>query len=74
MRFILISFDLIWFIVADVECGQQKIRSGKVVNGLDAQVGEFPWMVSLNLRGEHFCGGTLIGAQWVMTAAHCVLK
>ena len=50
------------------------MRSGKVVNGLNAQVGEYPWMVSLKLRGEHFCGGTLISAKWIMTAAHCVLK
>ena len=50
------------------------MRSGKVVNGLNAQVGEYPWMVSLKLRGEHFCGGTLISAEWIMTAAHCVLK
>ena len=30
-------------IVADVDCGISKFRNGRIVNGIDAMEGEFPW-------------------------------
>jgi secreted trypsin-like serine protease len=32
----------------------------------------YSWMVSLQSNGSHFCGGTLVKANWVVTAKHCV--
>lgn len=42
-----------------------------IVGGVEATVGEFPYMVSLQ-NSSHFCGGSLIAPTWVLTAAHCV--
>jgi hypothetical protein len=35
------SFYLV--LVADVDCGISKFRNGRIVNGIDAVEGEFPW-------------------------------
>merc|ERR1711890_98368 len=52
-------------------CGQ-KGSGSRIINGVDAGHGEFPWQISLRFsRYGHICGGTLIGKQYVLCAAHC---
>ncbi|KAB5586478.1 hypothetical protein PHYPO_G00002140 [Pangasianodon hypophthalmus] len=54
-------------------------QSGKVVGGSNAQPNKWKWQISLQFdswnSGDfgHICGGTLISADCVMTAAHCIL-
>ncbi|KAM6287663.1 trypsin I-P1-like [Spheniscus humboldti] len=42
----------------------------KIVGGYTCAENSVPYQVSLN-SGYHFCGGSLINSQWVLSAAHC---
>ncbi|KAG8429710.1 hypothetical protein GDO86_019410 [Hymenochirus boettgeri] len=42
----------------------------KIVGGFTCTKNSVPYQVSLN-AGYHFCGGSLVHPQWVVSAAHC---
>lgn len=49
----------------------EEVQASQIVGGTAATLGEFPYMVSLSQSGSHFCGGVLLNANTVLTAAHC---
>ncbi|PNP76503.1 hypothetical protein FNYG_09922 [Fusarium nygamai] len=43
-----------------------------IVGGTSASTGDFPFIVSISRNGGPWCGGSLLNANTVLTAAHCV--
>uniref|UniRef100_A0A672Q4R1 Peptidase S1 domain-containing protein n=1 Tax=Sinocyclocheilus grahami TaxID=75366 RepID=A0A672Q4R1_SINGR len=56
-----------------IVCGQAPLNT-RIVGGVNTPDGSWPWQVSMHspLYGGHFCGGSLINNEWVLTAAHCL--
>ncbi|CAN9506566.1 unnamed protein product [Ophioblennius macclurei] len=68
------------FVGAAYGCGTPSIEPqvtgyARIVNGEEAVPHSWPWQVSLQQsNGFHFCGGSLINENWVVTAAHCNVR
>uniref|UniRef100_K7GGY7 Ovochymase 1 n=1 Tax=Pelodiscus sinensis TaxID=13735 RepID=K7GGY7_PELSI len=59
----------------DLENHKSFLQTGffsRIVGGRNSEAGDQPWQVSLKLGRSHFCGGSLIQEDVVVTAAHCV--
>lgn len=47
------------------------LQESRIINGVDANPTRYPYTVSLQDGSFHFCGGSLIAPDLVLSAAHC---
>lgn len=45
----------------------------EIVGGSDVDIADYPWQISLqSTSGSHYCGGSILDQEWILTAQHCV--
>jgi len=79
------SHNRLSFLRADFQdgstCGTRSVtfeppRNGRIVNGVDAPLGAYPWQVAIKLKDgqslRQWCGGSILTDRLILTAAHCI--
>ncbi|XP_046972682.1 vitellin-degrading protease-like [Vanessa cardui] len=49
------------------------LEDTRIVGGKDVDITMAPYQVSILNRGRHSCGGSIIGDDLILTAAHCLI-
>lgn len=47
---------------------------GRIINGYEAEPGQFPYQALVRFAGEYTCGGAILNEKWIVTAASCVVS
>ncbi|KAL7014510.1 hypothetical protein ACKWTF_015975 [Chironomus riparius] len=69
MQLKFLNFILLCLILSFVEAVD---RTARIINGTDATIEEFSFMVSLRTSIGHNCAATILNEWWVLTGAVCV--
>ncbi|XP_072920529.1 granzyme K-like [Hemitrygon akajei] len=57
---------IIFYLAACCDCSE-------IIGGKEVGNHSKPYMASIQIKGQHMCGGVLIKPSWILTAAHCNL-
>jgi len=58
----------------NLKCGKPDIKGQRVIGGITAARGSWPWQILLMYGSRGVCGGSIVGPRHVVTAAHCISR
>ncbi|KAJ8709960.1 hypothetical protein PYW07_009326 [Mythimna separata] len=44
----------------------------RIVGGMETTISMYPYNVAISRNAKHWCGGSIVDEQWVLTAGHCL--
>lgn len=66
--------DLVLIIIILIYSLNTFAQEQRIFGGIPIEISEVPWQVSVERHTDvekHWCGGTIINSEWVLSAAHC---
>lgn len=65
--FVFLSFNN----AAPQENTKSNLNYNRIVGGTSARIADYPFIASLQLDRQHFCGAAILSSRYLLTAAHC---
>nr|P35587.2 RecName: Full=Hypodermin-A; Short=HA; Flags: Precursor [Hypoderma lineatum]CAA52356.1 serine protease [Hypoderma lineatum] len=72
LKFVILLCSIAYVFGAVVPLGMLSQSDGRIVGGVESKIEDFPWQISLQRDGRHYCGGSIYSKNVIITAAHCL--
>lgn len=71
LRIVLVALVIVSVSAESLSLLPKPRLDGRIVGGVEVDISEVPFQISLQYGSSHICGGSLISKNRVLTAAHC---
>jgi len=71
---VLIASALVLLIGQTLAFPNARAYPARIVGGTATTIQQYPYQVALLYNGQFVCGGSIIGATQILTAAHCIIS